>query len=352
MADVIILEDNIEYNVHNASAESTNTANSTISTSSADTLLVLTRNRLLRNACKDLLNTFHRYKETMEELIEKPVEILDKQTNNCISADKATLKLSEKILKQAVRLLKEGVKTMKKAMNEHSRKIEELCNYEDCSNSYSSKVIFENCKTAKGNEISSEMYGLENTSSIASSDIDVTYQYDVCPRLKGQPHGDSYTNQISSKTNVHRTPSHQWKCTNSSSDESAIDCCIEERASDVSSDESVNDSFTCSESEYKNDFYTSAIICSSVSDVESLTKELTENHNFRTKDELIFTEIYNASFEDCTPVNGEKTRNVFTDWGPFVEELVDVFEDIASLPDENNPLGNKIDRRTIIEIFV
>lgn len=153
MGDVIILEDDIEYNVHNASADSVNKANSTISSSSADTLLVLTRNRLLRNACKDLLSTFHYYKETMEELIEKPVEILEKQTNNFISADKASLKLSEKILKQAVCLLKEGVKTMKKAMTEHSHKIEELCNYEDCSNSNSSGVIFENCKTAKGNYI-------------------------------------------------------------------------------------------------------------------------------------------------------------------------------------------------------
>lgn len=184
------------------------------------------------------------------------------------------------------------------------------------------------------NEASFEMYGYENTSSIASSDTDVTCQQDECLCLKGLPRG------------------HQWSSIDFSSDESAIDYCIEERASDVSTDENVDDSFTCSESEYTNDIDTGAIMCSSISSVDSSTKELSENYIFRTNNDPIFTEIYHASFEDCIPVNGEKIRHVFTDWGPFVEELVDVFEDIACLPDQAYPFSNRIDRVTTSEIFV
>lgn len=184
------------------------------------------------------------------------------------------------------------------------------------------------------NDVNSEIYSYENTSSIASSDTDVTCQQDECLSFKGQSNG------------------HKWKCSDFSSDESVIDYYIEKRGSDVSTDESVDEYFNCSESEYTNDFDTSAQMCSSISDVDSLTKELIENHNSRTNDDPIFTELYHASFEDCTPVNGEKIRHVFTDWGPFVEELVDVFEDIACLSDEVNPFSNRIDCRTIFEIFV
>lgn len=139
----------------NVPEENSSTENSTIDTSrsSTDTNTVLVRNRLLRNTMKELNKTFHVYKNTMEELIEKPVMILEKQTFNDIAADKGTLKKSEGILKQAVLLLKEGVKTMKEAMFKHSRKIEELCNFEECSNNCSSEDLPKDFQTLKKGKI-------------------------------------------------------------------------------------------------------------------------------------------------------------------------------------------------------
>ncbi|VDI07150.1 Hypothetical predicted protein, partial [Mytilus galloprovincialis] len=126
-----------EYVKHNDHDETASSEKGTVDTSSTDTHTILGRNRSLRNVVKELQRTFHMYKDTMEELIVKPVKFLEKQTHNDISAAKGQLKESEGILKQAVILLINGVDTMKEAMNKHSRKIDELWNYEECSSELS-----------------------------------------------------------------------------------------------------------------------------------------------------------------------------------------------------------------------
>ncbi|XP_052076714.1 uncharacterized protein LOC127714687 [Mytilus californianus] len=131
-------QEDVEHNVHDDTASS---EKSTVDTSSTDTHTILGRNRSLRNVVKELQRTFHMYKDTMEELIVKPVMILEEQTHNDISAAKGQLKESEKFLTQAVILLKDGVETMKEAMNKHSRKIDELCNYEECSSEFSCDIL-------------------------------------------------------------------------------------------------------------------------------------------------------------------------------------------------------------------
>ncbi|CAC5398318.1 AJUBA [Mytilus coruscus] len=136
--------EDVEHNVHDETASS---EKSTVDTSSTDTHTILGRNRSLRNAVKELQRTFHMYKDTMEELIVKPVMILEEQTHNDISAAKGQLKESEEILTQAVILLKDGVKTMKEAMTKHSRKIDELCNYGECSNDVSCDILPTDCQT-------------------------------------------------------------------------------------------------------------------------------------------------------------------------------------------------------------
>lgn len=148
MEDSANIQQDEEFNVPE---ETSSTVISTIDTSrsSTDTNAVLVRNRLLRNAMKGLKETFDLYKHTMEELIEKPVADLEKQTFNDISADKDTLKKSEKLLKQAVLLLKDGVKTMKAAMFEHSRKIEAMCNLDECSDNCSSEDLPKDYQTLK-----------------------------------------------------------------------------------------------------------------------------------------------------------------------------------------------------------
>lgn len=152
MEDSTKTQEDEEFNVLE---ENFSTINSTFDTSrsSTDTNAVLVRNRLLRNTMKELNKTFHVYKHTIEELIEKPVVILEKQTLNDISADKGSLKKSEKKLKQAVLLLVEGVKTMKEAMFKHSQKIEELCNFEECSNNWSSEDLPKGDETLKKGKI-------------------------------------------------------------------------------------------------------------------------------------------------------------------------------------------------------
>ncbi|XP_071124068.1 uncharacterized protein [Mytilus edulis] len=130
-----------EYVEHNANDETASSDKRTVDTSSTDTHTILGRNRSLRNVVKELQRTFHMYKDTMEELIVKPVMFLEKQTHNDISAAKGQLKESEGILKQAVILLIDGVETMKEAMNKHSRKIDELWNYEECSSELSCDIL-------------------------------------------------------------------------------------------------------------------------------------------------------------------------------------------------------------------
>lgn len=138
MAAWVASEEDMEQNIHD---ETANSERSTVDTSSTDTHTLLGRNRSLRNVVKELQRTFHMYKDTMEELIVKPLMFLEKQTHNDISAAKGQLKESEGILKQAVILLKDGVETMKEAMNKHSRKIDELWNYEECSSEFSGDIL-------------------------------------------------------------------------------------------------------------------------------------------------------------------------------------------------------------------
>lgn len=102
---------------------------------SADSDTVLIRNRSLWKAISGLKSTFHACQNTMEELVETPLQKLSTHTD--MRADKASLKDSEKILKKHVLLLKDGVKTIKVAMTNFSKKIDEFCTQGTLTNVYS-----------------------------------------------------------------------------------------------------------------------------------------------------------------------------------------------------------------------
>lgn len=129
---------------------------------------------------------------------------------------------------------------------------------------------------------------------------------------------------------------------------------------DSSSDESANDSFTCSEFEYenekgRNEFDPSAIIFSKLSEVDNETDELNLHHNFRN-DGLDSNGSSFASSEEGrrngAPMNGAINWDYFTDWGPSFEKLVGVFKDIASLPDGDENTNSNMDCRTETEEYV
>lgn len=109
--------------------------NSSSDTDSTDSETVLINNRQLWKVIKELITAFETCKETMENLIAKPLEFLSEQTEVDLRADKPLLKGSEKKLREHVLLLEEGLKNIKKAMTEQSHKIEEF--NRECSNDYS-----------------------------------------------------------------------------------------------------------------------------------------------------------------------------------------------------------------------
>lgn len=131
---------------------------------------------------------------------------------------------------------------------------------------------------------------------------------------------------------------------------------------DSSSDESANDSFTCSEFEYendkgRNDFDRNAMIYSKLAEVDNENEDFNMNHNMRNNDGLdsngsSFASSDGGKRASGAPLNGAINWDYFTDWGPSFEKLVGVFKDIASLPDGDENANSNMDCRTETEEYV
>ena len=114
-----------------------------------------------------------------------------------------------------------------------------------------------------------------------------------------------------------------------------------------SSEDSANDSFTCSEFEYenektKNDFDPNAMIFSKVSEVDNEHEDSGHPNRTSQSDGLdsnggSFASTVGSSEEgphgDHKLLNGHFAWDYLMNWGPSYEKLVGVFKDIASLPD-------------------
>ncbi|XP_069129376.1 protocadherin Fat 4-like [Argopecten irradians] len=123
---------------------------------------------------------------------------------------------------------------------------------------------------------------------------------------------------------------------------------------DSSSEESANDSFTCSEFEYeserpRNDFDSSNIILSKLAEVENENQDynLHNNNNHRkfmsdgrTSNGDSFGSSEDGHTNGAKTINGSFNWDEFLNWGPSFEKLVGVFRDIASLPDGDNLDGS------------
>ncbi|OWF51064.1 cadherin-related tumor suppressor-like [Mizuhopecten yessoensis] len=125
-------------------------------------------------------------------------------------------------------------------------------------------------------------------------------------------------------------------------------------APDSSSEESANDSFTCSEFEYenerpRNDFDSSNLILSKLAEVENENQDYNSHNNNnhrkfisdgRTSNGDSFGSSEDGPANGAKPINGTFNWDEFLNWGPSFEKLVGVFRDIASLPDGDNLDGS------------
>ncbi|XP_061163889.1 protocadherin Fat 4-like [Saccostrea echinata] len=114
-----------------------------------------------------------------------------------------------------------------------------------------------------------------------------------------------------------------------------------------SSEDSANDSFTCSEFEYenektKNEFDPNAMIFSKVSEADNEHEDSSHQNRTSQSDGLdsnggSFASTVGSSEEgprtDHKLLNGHFAWDYLMNWGPSYEKLVGVFKDIASLPD-------------------
>ncbi|KAK3610123.1 hypothetical protein CHS0354_039903 [Potamilus streckersoni] len=119
---------------------------------------------------------------------------------------------------------------------------------------------------------------------------------------------------------------------------------------DTSSEDSANDSFTCSEFEYenekgKNEFDPTSMIFSNLPEVENENDDgAHHNRVFKKSDGLdsggnSFSSNVGSSDEGpgrTKPINGTFNWDDLLNWGPRFEKLVGVFTDIALLPDADN----------------
>lgn len=117
-----------------------------------------------------------------------------------------------------------------------------------------------------------------------------------------------------------------------------------------SSEESANDSFTCSEFEYESekprvDFEPSSMIFSKLTEVENENDDFNQHNNNnhrkfmsdgRTSNGDSFGSSEDGPTTGAKPINGTFNWDEFLNWGPSFEKLVGVFRDIASLPDGDN----------------
>ncbi|GAB6027296.1 hypothetical protein CHUAL_001579 [Chamberlinius hualienensis] len=119
-------------------------------------------------------------------------------------------------------------------------------------------------------------------------------------------------------------------------------------AADSSTDESGNDSFTCSEFEYENnydkngrDFRTGNMIFSKLAEVdnendEELGKGYDGFESFRGSLSTLVASDDDVSNMSYKPANGPSSSfswDCLLNWGPSFESMVGVFKDIAELPD-------------------
>ncbi|KAL3880062.1 hypothetical protein ACJMK2_032333 [Sinanodonta woodiana] len=119
---------------------------------------------------------------------------------------------------------------------------------------------------------------------------------------------------------------------------------------DTSSEDSANDSFTCSEFEYenekgKNEFDPTSMIFSNLQEVENENDDGAQHGRvFKKLDGLdsggnSFSSNVGSSDEGpgrIKPINGTFNWDDLLNWGPRFEKLVGVFTDIALLPDADN----------------
>lgn len=128
---------------------------------------------------------------------------------------------------------------------------------------------------------------------------------------------------------------------------STINSDVELVAPESSSEDSANDSFTCSEFEYeneknKNEFDPNAMIFSKVSEVDNEHEDPGHPNRTSQSDGLdsnggSFASTVGSSEEgphaEHKLLNGHFAWDYLMNWGPSYEKLVGVFKDIASLPD-------------------
>ncbi|KAK3099557.1 hypothetical protein FSP39_006219 [Pinctada imbricata] len=126
--------------------------------------------------------------------------------------------------------------------------------------------------------------------------------------------------------------------------------------SDSSSDDSANDSFTCSEFEYENDkggrgdFNPSAMIFSKLAEVDNenedsnLSPKKIINSDGLDSNGGSYASTVGSSEggenKDGKPINGQFNWDYLLNWGPSFEKLVGVFQDIASLPEGDEAVAN------------
>ncbi|CAC5392590.1 SAV1 [Mytilus coruscus] len=100
------------------------------SSSSGDTFNLKLRNGKLRTAINALTDAFKMVMETIEHLIQKPVDILMAGVDSENSTNRTKLKKSETELQKVAFLLQDGLKRMREAMQEQSRAIKVLSELE------------------------------------------------------------------------------------------------------------------------------------------------------------------------------------------------------------------------------
>ena len=129
---------------------------------------------------------------------------------------------------------------------------------------------------------------------------------------------------------------------------------------DSTSDDSSNDSFTCSEFEYdnekaRNDFDPGMMIFSKLAEVENENDEMNDvNRPYGTSENMdhmggsLSTLLVNdEDFRHKNP-NGTFNWDYLLNWGPSFEKLVGVFKDIAQLPD-NGTMPVKAENKSMEE---
>ncbi|CAG2232122.1 unnamed protein product [Mytilus edulis] len=100
------------------------------SSSSGDTFNLKLRNGKLRTAINALTDAFKMVMETIDHLIQKPVDILMAGVDSENSTNRTNLKKSETELQKVAFLLQDGLKRMREAMQEQSRAIKVLSELE------------------------------------------------------------------------------------------------------------------------------------------------------------------------------------------------------------------------------